>query len=228
MSGQPIAALAQLLGIDDVAQIEALIDAGILPKPSRSGTFDLIACNRAYLAHLRGRVDQQRIDWPEARRRFEFEGWSATELAPLIAPKGVTVQGVSYRARKDGWTNQVRAARDAKAQAIREFVLRDAAAITENLAVKHELNRDLLGLARTYANQLIAGEPPPVRAIVALRQLTVAVRNIETVDSALAQLRDGKWRKPPVVPDLPLPENLDVDALFALLGSKPQSEEQVQ
>lgn len=221
MSGQPIAAVAQILGLDE-GQVDVLVATEVLPKPGKGG-FDVLACVRAYAAHMRSLVEQQKIDWTEARRLYEFEGVNQAEIARRV---GVSKQRVGVRMRSEGWIDKSDAVRQATAAAIRKFVERDTEAVLANVAEKHELSRDLMALIRKHVDEMASGQAPNIRACLALRHLSFALRTIEALDSGLAGLREGDWRpRGSERAKVPLPD--DFDFLKALRKPK-RSEEQVQ
>jgi hypothetical protein len=186
---QPLDAVARTLDLA-IAEAEELVVAGVLPE-GKSGRFDVLACVRAYAAHLRSKVVAQRITWAEARRRHEEEGANFAELGALL---GVSKQRVSFRAKTEEWFDRSAAIAASQRKALRQFVERDTTAILENLALKHELNRDLLELAKRHVDKMKADAPPNMKAIFALRHLAVTVRTIEHVDAVMAGLRDDGWR----------------------------------
>lgn len=48
----PVNDLARLLNLS-TRRVQSLVQEGVLPKPQRPGVYDVLACNHAYLAHLK-------------------------------------------------------------------------------------------------------------------------------------------------------------------------------
>jgi predicted DNA-binding protein YlxM (UPF0122 family) len=210
---QPIAAVTSLLGID-AAEVDALVAKGALPEPTRAG-YDVLACVRAYGEHMRTLVPK-RVSWPEAQRLYEIEDMTIMEIASRV---GVTKQAVFDHVRRKGWVRRAEALRAEASALVRAFVERDRAAIEANLATKHELNRDLMALIRKYVDQLAAGERVEIRNTVALRNLTLALKNVEAIDTSIGSLRDRSWQDGTAEqPPLDLPADVD---LLELLRSEP-------
>lgn len=214
----PAAAIASLLAMPE-EQVQALVEAEVLPKPTRDG-YDLVGCVRAYAVHMRSKVPAD-FGWPEARRMHELEGISFTEIARI---KGCSVQAVSARAKREDWIDRREIIRETRLQAARLFAMRDVNAVLENLTEKHAISRDLLALVRKQAEELATGKIN-VRAALAVRHLSVALKNIEHLDANIAGLTDGKWRTEGMG-DPAMPVVLEPNDFISLLG--PQQKVPVQ
>lgn len=178
---QPADAVARVLGIEP-REVAALAEQGVLN--SSRGRFDVLACVRQYTEHLRGQIPRVEVDWEQARRLYEIDGATQTAIAERMQ---VTKQAVCNRARREGWTDRSAMVRQAREAAIRKYVERDTEAVLANVALKHELNRDLLTIIRRHVDALLKGEKPELRTSTAIRNFCLAVRTIETVDASMAE-----------------------------------------
>lgn len=209
--------MADLQSLDVVArmldlpleQAEELVVQGVLPEAKgRKGKHDVLACVRAYAAHLRGKLSGEAIGWPEARRLVEEEGWTYTAVARRLQ---VSPQAVQQRARKEQWVNKVEVMRATQQAAIADFVKGHTDAVLQNLELKHGINRDLLTLGRRHVDGMLRNEKADLHALRALRFLAQFVRAVESVDAAMAGLRDAAWRKGVNKPRLDIPDDVDFD-----------------
>lgn len=155
-------------------------------------------------------MGRHRIDWVEARRLYEFEGKNFKEISEIV---GCDAQSVGIHARTESWVNHATIVRDSGPDRIRsiidEFIEQDRAAIRENLATKHALNKRILALAerhieRLESDQLFAiqtgtkrdGTPILVDEdpVVSLSRLALTAQRVEAMDRSIADLKDGAWR----------------------------------
>lgn len=173
------------------------------------------------------------IGWAEARRRFEEEDATLTELAPLL---DCTVGNVSYHAKRQGWAKITGLDAELRAAAIRGYVARASEHVLANLERKHALTERITRLverhvARHEVDAFWAkvighrrdGEPILVDEDPSATLLTLA-RTLKTCEDVDAQLlRDGPWREAQDGPKLP-PLPADFNFLEAL--RKPRKPEQ--
>ena len=165
------------------------------------------------------------LDWNRARRMYELEGETFLEIAQAI---GCHRDTVSAHAKAECWIDPAQIQREGSTErrerVLREFVERDREAILANLAEKHALNSDLLGLARVQIERLKTGRELYVQTgsnkdgdpiyvaedpIKAIRNLALTVKTIGDADAELAALKDSTWRDRELESDGDVPADPD-------------------
>lgn len=136
------------------------------------------------------------IDWKKARRLYEVNGLSFTEIGRI---HGCNRNTVSRRAKAEGWVDRAEIEREASGERreklAREFIERDGKAIVQNLSRKHQATTLLLDFFLDIAQKLQKGEIVGIEnPVVTAGQAALGLRRLQIVDDLLAGLKDGSWR----------------------------------
>ena len=159
-------------------------------------------------ARKKSRGKRGRVDWRKARRLYEINGKSFTEIGETL---GCRRETVARHAKSQAWINSAEIARESRAErsdeVFRRFIERDVDAITENLAQKHRVAKLILNGIEAHAERLEKGTLELVvrrdgkvlvdeDPIMAFRRLALALGSVEVVDRSLAGLKrdDAGWR----------------------------------